>query len=233
MERRKERQRAALAAIAVLAEPTRRLLFDHVVGRRHPVSRDEAAAALDLPRTTAAFHLDRLVDEDLLDVVYERRSGRSGPGAGRPAKLYRRSGREVMVSLPERSYALVGRLLAAAVEEADDSGQSPRCVLNRRAYELGSELGARSEAPDRKDPRGALLALLEGYGYQPHVDGAQVLLGNCPFHALAQEHTALVCGMNLSLLEGMLNGLAGTGLAPELCSSSASCCLSLTPVDTS
>src|SRR6478735_9095881 len=93
---------ADVAAVAALAEPTRRRLYDHVVRQAAPVSRDEAAAATDVPRATAAFHLDRLVDDRLLEVHFERLSGRTGPGAGRPAKLYRRSGCDVTVSLPER-----------------------------------------------------------------------------------------------------------------------------------
>src|ERR1041384_1816980 len=101
---------ADVSAIAALDEPTRRRLYDHVVRRPGPVSRGEAAASRGLARQTAAFHLDRLPDESLLDVVYERRSGRAGPGAGRPAKLYRRSTTQIAVSLPDRRYELAGRL---------------------------------------------------------------------------------------------------------------------------
>src|SRR3954465_4235620 len=87
-----EDRSAQVAAVAALAEPTRRRLYEYVVRRPHPVSRDDVAGALGLPRPTAAFHLDRLVADGLLDVHYERRTGRTGPGAGRPAKLYRRGG---------------------------------------------------------------------------------------------------------------------------------------------
>ena len=120
-----------VAAVAALAEPTRRRLYDHVVRQSAPVSRDEAAAALGVPRGTTAFHLDRLVADGLLDAHYERRTGRSGPGAGRPAKLYRRAACSVAVSLPERRYDLAGELLAGALEEAEASGESPRTVLER------------------------------------------------------------------------------------------------------
>lgn len=72
---------ARVSAVAALDEPTRRKLYDHVVRQPTPVSRDDAAAALGLPRATAAFHLDRLAGEGLLDVVHERRTGRTGPGA--------------------------------------------------------------------------------------------------------------------------------------------------------
>ena len=201
-----------VTAVAALDEPTRRRLYDHVVRQPGPVGRDEAAAAVDVPRSTAAFHLDRLADEGLLDVVYERRTGRSGPGAGRPSKLYRRSEREVSVSLPGRRYDLAGQLLAAALEEAEGSGSPPRGVLERRAREAGQEIGAEAGAggsggAGREEVEHALLTALESRGYEPRFQGSDVVLANCPFHALAEQHTALVCGMNLHLLDGLLEKL--------------------------
>lgn len=220
-----------ISAIAALDEPTRRGLYDYVVSRPGPVSRDNAAAALELPRTTAAFHLDRLVDEGLLDVVYQRQSGRTGPGAGRPAKLYRRSPQQVEVSLPQRSYDLAGRLLAGALEHAERCGDSPRAVLDQRAYRFGRELGATAgraaDGPATGDGRDAVLRVLQAYGFEPRTEGDEVTLVNCPFHTLAQEYTDLVCGMNLCLLDGMLDGLAPTGLTARLDPAPARCCVRL------
>lgn len=198
-----------IAAVAALDEPTRRKLYEHVVAQDVPVGRDEAAAALGVPRQTAAFHLDKLADEGLLEVIYERRTGRSGPGAGRPAKLYRRSPGEVRVSLPERRYDLAGDLLAAAVEEA-----GAQAVLARKAEEFGARL-----APQDAD---AALAVLAEHGYEPAPDGTGFVLRNCPFHALAKEHTDLVCGMNLHLLAGILRG---TRFRPRLAPTPGYCCV--------
>src|ERR671917_581159 len=114
MSSSEEHREAQVSAVAALDEPTRRRLYDHVASAQGAVSRDEAAAALDLPRTTAAFHLDRLVAEGLLDVIYQRLTGRTGPGAGRPAKLYRRSGQHVALSLPPRRHDLGRRLFSRA-----------------------------------------------------------------------------------------------------------------------
>ncbi|MGH3342813.1 MAG: helix-turn-helix transcriptional regulator [Carbonactinosporaceae bacterium] len=224
---------AQVAAVAALDEPTRRRLYDYVARQGGLVSRDEAARALGLPRTTAAFHLDRLVDEDLLDAVYERRTGRTGPGAGRPAKLYRRSEGQVAVSLPERRYDLAGQLLAAALDEAERSGEAPRAVLDRQAYELGRALGrtVRHAAGDEA-PRDVALSTLEAHGFEPRVEGGDVVLGNCPFHTLAQQYTEIVCGMNLRLLDGLLDGLTGTGLTARLSPTPKHCCVRLAPAGT-
>lgn len=217
----KEVHDADVSAIAALDEPTRRRLYDHVVRQPGPVSKDEAAAALGLARQTAAFHLDRLADESLLDVVYERRSGRSGPGAGRPAKLYRRSTKQITVNLPDRRYELAGRLLAQAVEESDATGEPVRAVLHRKAEELGNQLGEQN--------RTGAFDLLQRYGFEPHREGEGIVLANCPFHALAREHTQTVCGMNLHLLRGVLSGLDEAGLEACLAPSPGRCCVQLQP----
>jgi predicted ArsR family transcriptional regulator len=214
---------AQVEAVAALAEPTRRRLYDHVVRQAAPVSRDEAAAAVGAPRATVAFHLDRLVDDGLLSVVFERRSGRTGPGAGRPAKLYRRAECSVSVSLPERRYDLAGELLAGAVAEAERSGERPGAVLERRAFRRGRELAA--DAPGAG--RDATLRILEEHGFEPRADGTGIALANCPFHVLAREHTELVCGMNLRLLEGVLEGLPEVGLVARLCPEPGRCCVRL------
>jgi len=190
---------AQVSAVASLAEPTRRRLYDHVVRQAGPVSRDEAAAATDVPRATVAFHLDKLVDEGLLDVVFERRTGRTGPGAGRPSKLYQRAECDVSVSLPERRYDLAGGLLAA---RAADDGTGGREVA---------------------------LRVLEEQGFEPRPDGGAVTLANCPFHTLAREHTELVCGMNLQLLDGLLDGADARELVACLQPSPGRCCVRLEP----
>jgi predicted ArsR family transcriptional regulator len=217
----KEAPRSGVSAVAALDEPNRRRLYDHVVRQPGPVSRDEAAEALGLARQTAAFHLDRLADESLLDVVYERRSGRTGPGAGRPAKLYKRSSKQVTVSLPERHYELAGRLLAQALEESEATGEPVRSALHRKAHELGTQLAR----PGRSD----VFAVLEENGFEPRRDGDAILLDNCPFHALAREHTRTVCGMNLHLQRGMLEGLAESGLQARLAPRPGHCCVRLEP----
>lgn len=222
-----QHREAQVAAVAALAEPTRRRLYDHVVRQPGPVTRDDAAAALDLPRATAAFHLDRLVDEGLLDTGYERRTGRSGPGAGRPAKLYRRAECSVSVSLPERRYDLAGRLLADALADAEDTGEPPRAALERRAHARGRELG--EAAAGGGAGREAVLHVLEEQGFEPHVEDGVVTLANCPFHALAQAHTDLVCGMNLRLLDGLLEGVPSAGLVARLAPAPGRCCVRMEP----
>lgn len=223
-----------MSAVAALDEPTRRRLYDFVVRQPESVSRDDAATALELPRATVAFHLDRLVHEGLLAVVHERRTGRTGPGAGRPSKLYHRSSEQVTVSLPDRQYQLAGRLLAATVQESSASGEAPTSVLARRAGELGRQLGETARTRhDAEDNRGSVLRTLDAFGFEPRAAEDGIILGNCPFHRLAQEHTELVCGMNLSLLGGLLDGLAATEFTARLDPAPTRCCVRLAAADRS
>src|SRR5947209_4526677 len=111
-----EDHRASVTAVAALREPSDRALFELLAGSPVPLGRDEVAERLGLTRATAAFRLDRLAQVGLLDVEYRRRSGRTGPGAGRPAKLYRAAVAEVAASVPERHYDLAAEILSGAVE---------------------------------------------------------------------------------------------------------------------
>ena len=211
-----------ISSVAALDEPTRRLLYEYVVGARGPVGRDEASAAVGVTRPTAAFHLDRLADEGLLDVVHERLSGRTGPGAGRPSKLYLRSARQLEVSLPQRRYELAAELLAAAVEESDTAGRPIRDAVESRALQRGREMGRAASAGDP-------LPVLATHGFEPRTEGGAVKLGNCPFHNLARQHTALVCAMNVHLLTGLLDGLGCVAYTATLSPSPDNCCVVLEP----
>src|SRR6478609_7547390 len=95
-----------IGAIAALDQPLRRDLYRLLAASDDWTSRDAAAAALAVPRSVAAFHLDKLAEAGVVEVRYERTSGRTGPGAGRPSKLYRVGRDELAVSVPERRYDL-------------------------------------------------------------------------------------------------------------------------------
>lgn len=192
-----------------------------MVREPEPVGRDDAAAAPGLVRRTAAFHLDRPADEYLLDVVRARRGGRTGPGAGRPAKLYHRSTKQIAVGLPDRRHELAGQLLAHAVEESGATGEPVRDVLHRTARGCGAQVGA--------DGHGEVFPLLERYGFEPRHEGDAVVLGNCPFHTPARAHTRTVRGMNLHLLRGVLDGLGDTGFEARLAPKPGRCRVRLDP----
>ncbi|MCX5130121.1 metalloregulator ArsR/SmtB family transcription factor [Streptomyces sp. NBC_00347] len=221
-------------AIAVLQDPVRRRLYEYVAAQGREVGRNEAAEAVGVARTLAAHHLDKLAGAGLLESGSRRLTGRSGPGAGRPAKVYTRARAERSVSLPARDYRTAAELLAEAAEEAGlDAGL---CAAARRRGEAlrgpAGPCGSLEEA----------LEVLAARGYEPHLEGVGgpadpegsegaaapvVRMRNCPFHAVAERFPPLVCGMNLALLEGLLG--ADGPVRARMDARPGECCVAIEP----
>jgi predicted ArsR family transcriptional regulator len=217
-------------AIALLDEPVRGASYDWVIAQGRPVGRDEVAAAVGVSRSLAAFHLDRLAEAELLSVSYRRLSGRTGPGAGRPAKLYARGEREMRVSLPERRYDVAASIMADTIEAM--CGMRPPDALRAAAHRVGQDAGAAARQaagphPSRARRRQRLLEALLGRGYEPREIDGEIRFGNCPFHALVADHRDLVCGMNLALAEGVLDGLGDGAATARLDQQPGLCCVAI------
>lgn len=255
---------SGLTAVSSLEDRVRARLYRIVSESDAPMGRDEAAAAAGIGRPLAAYHLDRLAELGLLAASYQRPEGRSGPGAGRPAKVYTRSDREFTVTVPARDYELAARLLAVAVEA--DAGGPSWTALHDAAWQFGCNLGRRAKAavqsspgesgpgectpgesgpdgsglddsgpdgsrPDGSGPaqrRAAVQTALADHGFEPWQDeSGNVQLRNCPFHSLAAVHPDMVCGMNLALMRGLVQGLEANELCPELNPRQGRCCVVL------
>ncbi|GAA3649767.1 helix-turn-helix domain-containing protein [Nonomuraea antimicrobica] len=204
-----------LEALALLHDPVRRSLYDAVASRGGDVGRSEAAEAAGVSRTLAGHHLDKLVEAGLLESGF-RRQERKGPGSGRPAKVYRRAGRERSVSLPPRDYVTLASVLAEVV---DGLG------AEERAERAARDAGARIARRHRGEP---VERVLRERGYEPYAEGGALRLRNCPFHVLAGEQPLLVCSMNLALCQGLLEGLGDDPDRARLDPRPGQCCVSLT-----
>jgi predicted ArsR family transcriptional regulator len=222
------RSEADLASVSSLDDPVRGRLYAFVSGSSDPVGRDEAATAVGIGRALAVYHLDKLVESGLLTASYRRPPGRGGPGAGRPAKFYARSGGEFMVTIPPREYEMAARLLVKAVA-ADRSGHA-LAALQEAARKLGEGIGERH----RPDPsqsasqRTALESALSEPGFEPwHDDAGSVRMRNCPFRRLAELQPEVVCHMNLALIQGLVAGLGAGNLHPVLSPVPGQCCVTI------
>jgi predicted ArsR family transcriptional regulator len=209
---------SGIGALAALGEPTRRALYAYVVAQDRAVSRDEAASATGTKRATAAFHLDRLVEDGLLEAGFARVSGRTGPGAGRTAKLYARARRQIAVSLPPRRYEIAAEVLASALESAERDAAPVSEAVARAAGQAGRRIAAGGTD---------LAEVLTRSGYEPKQapDGC-IHLANCPFHDLLARHTGLVCAMNLHLLRGLIGELGSCAQA-RLDPAEGRCCVTI------
>ena len=218
-----------LQNLAALDEPVRRRLYLYVVGRGGDVSRDEAARATQVSRALAAFHLEKLVDADLLQATFRRLSGRKGPGAGRPSKLYRRAPTQFDVSVPPRRYELAAHLLAKALAKTEPEATLE--ALRDAAFERGRRLAGESAAgTGRGGPLSRATRALRACGFEPHGttggDG-EIMLRNCPFDSLRAESRDIICAMNLALIEGLIAGLGVAGVRARLCPREGMCCVAL------
>jgi predicted ArsR family transcriptional regulator len=227
-----------VAGVAALADPIRRGLYLYVSAQSAPISRDQASDALGIPRHTAKFHLDKLAEEGLLDISFKRLSERRGPGAGRPTKLYARSSRQLSVILPERRYDLAGHLLAGAIDDAGAQGTAVADALGDTAASWGRGIAqqARAAAGPRPSPerlRACTCQALTENGYEAQCTDGTVVLRNCPFDALAREHTELVCGMNLAIMAAVTEQLREMELDAQLEPAPGRCCVVLVPADVS
>jgi predicted ArsR family transcriptional regulator len=216
--------RDPLQAVARLADPVRRRLYEFVASRAGLTSREAAAEATGISRSLAAYHLDKLAADGLLETEYARTGERRGPGAGRTSKLYRRTDAELAVTLPRRDYERAAQLLAAALD-SDPSGAA-RAGLIAGAREVGHGAAGATGEQDRDD---RLVRALHDAGYEPFEDDGEIRLRNCPFHHLAQDHRDLICSMNHALIEGMLEGLPAAGRTVRLDPRPGCCCVVVRP----
>jgi predicted ArsR family transcriptional regulator len=226
-----DQDRQAMAAIALLADELRQRLYRFVAAQPHPVTRDQAAAAVGISRKLAAFHLDKLTAVGLLETAAPDPASRR-PGPGRAPKAYQPAAAEVAVSIPARRYDLLGDLLAQAIV-ADGPASSARRAAHQLARDRGQALGERARAErrlGRLGPERALTVigeLLGARGYAPIRTALQLqlVLRNCPFRQLARRAPELVCGLNQEFLTGLLIGLGASRIEAVLQPDPTRCCV--------
>lgn len=221
-----------VAGLGLLTDPARRSLYDFVAEQRSAVTREEAAAATGISRYLAAYHLDKLADAGLLDVSYARKAGRTGPGSGRPAKQYTRSARELAVSFPPRNYSLLAHILADAADDAASADEAAGANIAGAPNPVRLSLAHAAEHAGRRlgEQAADLTTALTAAGYEPaETDTGTVILNNCPFHAIVEDHTDLVCSLNHAVIRGTLTGTGDDPDRAELDPCDGRCCVTIAP----
>ena len=196
-------------ALQAVGDPELRAALLFARRSERPVTADDLAEHAEVHRNVARSRLERLVEAGVLEPVYERRSGRSGPGAGRPAKTYAVVPALDTVEFPE------GRSTALLEAIVDD-------LPPERLHAIGESYGARLAAEARlrpaKTPARAfesVCAAVRRLGYQASLeqadeDGAVIATPTCPLRALVRARPAAA-----ELDRGMWAGLARTALGAD------------------
>lgn len=201
--------------LALLSDEIRRRLYEFIAARGDSMTREEVATAIGISRSLAAYHLDKLAVAGLLEVTFARTNGKTGPGSGRPAKRYSRSRREIAINVPPRNYSLLAKLLATAADAAP-SGEF-RAALASASKQEGTTLGEQT---------GDIRAALTTAGFEPiSTEGEDIILRNCPFDSVAQEHSELACNLNHAFIRGALEGVHTDPDRAELAPGSGRCCV--------
>lgn len=182
----------------------------YVRGSAGPVTADEAAIALEVHRSVARGRLERLVRAGVLETSFARRSGRAGPGAGRPAKLYSPAPEAQTLEFPPRRLPdLFARLLVEIPAEGREE------ALRRAGEEFGRDLARAAglrPAARVKDGLERVCGAVRSLGFHAvldRVDGDSAVIGTptCPLRPLVAEQP------EASLIDrGMWAGLVEQGI---------------------
>jgi predicted ArsR family transcriptional regulator len=196
-----------------VGDPELRAALAYARSQARPITADQLAEAHDVHRNVARSRLERLVKAGLLIPGYERRTGRTGPGSGRPAKTYTVAPELVAIEFPARRYeSLLGHVLDAL----------PARGRRERLHEVGVAFGrdlatAAGLRPARSLPVGfeRVCAAVGRLGYQASVeevsaDGAVIATPTCPLRPLVRarpEAAEIDRGMWAGLTAHALSGV--------------------------
>lgn len=192
-----------------LGDATRRGIYVTVRESTEPVTASQIAELFDIHANVARHHLDRLVGDGYLQVTRRRPSGRTGPGAGRPAKHYEPTRKNVSVEFPARRYDLLAELLLRVIERIapDDAAE----IADEIGREYGRELAAEIGLPEDSGYDTAAIAVasaLMGVGFEVEArpNEHELVTRFCPFGESAKNHPAIVCQLDQGLVTGLLEG---------------------------
>jgi predicted ArsR family transcriptional regulator len=222
---------ANVDAVAALADPVRRSLFELVRSMPGAVTREDAAGAVGISRKLAAFHLDKLVRVGL--VAVDTATAAAGRVGRRPREYRLAPSTDVQVSIPARKPQLLAELLLGAVT-GQRPGEDGITAALRISRERGHEVGSAEREVRRPGRLGVerALSLISGLllrlGYEPFRRNAHtVQFRTCPFHPLAAESPEVTCGMHHAYISGLLQGLGASSVEAVLAPGSGGCCVEL------
>lgn len=195
---------------ASLGDPTRRAIYIAVRQSAEPVTSSSIAELFRLHPNVARHHLDRLAADGYLQVTHRRPSGRSGPGAGRPAKCYEATGKPIDLHFPAQRPDLLLDLLSRVIDGVGASNVAE--VAEAVGREYGSSLAAEIGEPDAPGYATAVTAVaraMRGIGFQtePEPDSRRILTSHCPFGEAATDHPEVFCSLDRGIVAGMMGAM--------------------------
>lgn len=160
---------------------------------------DRISDELAMHPNTVRLNLDQLLEAGLVTRVAQQR-----PGPGRPRWLY--SARPADPEPEAESYRALAGLLAGRLESVSARPDDDAAAAGRA---WGRTLTEARRIPDPVAATDHLVGLMDRLGFAPAQPrpGAPVELHRCPFREVAEQHSRVVCGIHLGLMQGALEGL--------------------------
>jgi predicted ArsR family transcriptional regulator len=194
---------------ASLGDPTRRAIYIAVRESVEPMTTSKVAALFDIHPNVARHHLDRLASDGYLKVSHERRSG--GPGAGRPAKSYESTNKEVSVHFAPRRFEMLTEMLFDVLNEVSPPDVAEVAERVGRSYgeKLAAEIGGANE-PGYDEAVQAVASAMTGLGFSvdPDIEGQRLLTSHCPFGETATNHPEVICSLDKGIVAGLFGALS-------------------------
>jgi predicted ArsR family transcriptional regulator len=195
---------------SALGDPTRRAIYIAVRESADALTTSEVAELFSIHPNVARHHLDLLTADGYLAVsLPQPRSG--GPGAGRPAKRYEATSKEVTVHFAPRRFEMLVEMLIQILNEVHPPNVGAIAEKVGRSYgaELASEIGATGE-PGYEGAVKAVASAMTGLGFTIDPDPAegQLLTSHCPFGEAATSHPEVICSLDRGIVAGLFGGLS-------------------------
>jgi predicted ArsR family transcriptional regulator len=194
-----------------LGDPTRRAIYIAVRESVEPLTTSHVAGLFDIHPNVARHHLDRLADDGYLKVSLRQSEGKNGPGAGRPAKSYEATAKEVSVHFAPRRFEMLVEMLIRVLDEVAPENVAQIAENVGRAY--GRELAAEIGQPEQPGYDGAIQAVASamtglGFSIDPDVPGQRLLTSHCPFGEAATSHPEVICSLDRGIVAGMFGAMS-------------------------
>ena len=196
---------------SALGDPTRRAIYIAIRESSEPVTTSRVAELFDIHPNVARHHLDKLVDDGWVEVTSRRPQGGAATGAGRPAKYYEASSREVSIHFAPRRYELLVELLMRVLTRVapTDIGRIAEEVGAQYGAELAQEVGAPDDAGYAEAVQAIAVAMTGlGFSVDPDIEAQRLLTSHCPFGEAATDHPDVVCALDKGIVSGLVGALA-------------------------
>ena len=194
-----------------LGDPTRRAIYIAVRESSEPLTTSKVAALFGVHPNVARHHLERLAADGYLEVSQHRRPRKNGPGAGRPAKSYEATSKEVSVHFTPRRFEMLVEMLIRVLEEVapEDVAAVAEKVGRSYAAELAAEIGTLDD-PGYDAAVQAVASAMTGLGFSVDGDteGQRLLTSHCPFGETAMSHPEVICSLDRGLVAGFFGALS-------------------------